>query len=1055
MLSLLSSADAAERLSPPVWQIGEFFVDGGEFTGAAGEEVGYTIAEPARPRSVPIPQKLVGPGAAGCRRLRLTFSVPAGCYGFVRSVKRPGHRVAILGQVFLNGREAASYFTTALPGGDAAGPASRPAEDYQRLAVDRPGSPLVVSPPDYQCVVYPFVCLAEGRQEIVVALDAEINKGLSLELDALAVVPWTLVPRPHSLSEEVPGRVFLDAWGWMGTSWYQRSGPVDMAYFENKLIAESADRGSNYLQVHPSLDQARWSNGGIEARPLLRAIHARDMLVDEHCFPPKSAKPEQPASRARRRAAKAGQTDREDETAKPQRKVLVSPQVILDWFAGTWARLVADVPAHGWTESVDGFEGEALNQIFEAPAQLKRAVDRVWQSNPGLWMSHASFPCGPVWLSEPKYRTPNYLKSPVCLHFLGMSLGPPEGGRVGIVGYDDKMPYLHPFPGCEGLHPSAGKMFLGYQADCRFKGTEIIRRPSRWIGGGSSADWVLKQVDDFFRPRARWPDEPHETAIWWLGEPVETLPQEYRDYIYAITQDPIKHALATTHSHGGIGGFLEQREARLRQQAAAEKADLSEAEWWKLRRREEFPADTHFIQNAYLRLNLSPAHDGGVLQYDLERLGHFDSDGLNVPLTASLLAARGEAADFSQKLEIEQRGGHLAVLTARAQWTAGGGGRITEERRFSIVNDAPYLVLDLARNGSGVSGSVDLALGAEGYDLLLADGKPFDRDAQFTKGSLPKTLHFRHSKGVKPELVIVPLDTGGTSSIRWKAGKSVSLSGPADDQLRLAWVVPTDLYDANAMAELAVALNMLIHTVRLDEKGTDISNPAGVSYVAVARIDEPGRGPYLVRENGWWTVRGAQRSLLGGNQPDYVKVYLPAGGTSRLLPYGLIDGAAKPGYGCQYTVALRDVRGESDEATCKVRVLSVTPFIFAPRVEFARPIAKAELDGRPWHYFEDKLLFLPNLVGDHRIRVTYGQPSEPGLIRTFACVRKTGWNGSVLELEVADPPWSGPLPEDVFYYAFLRAPAGPPKSAHGAELLDPKGDFQLLRFHPGVLRLTW
>jgi hypothetical protein len=1052
-LGSLTTAHGAVALAPPVWQIGEFFADTGEFTGAAGQEVVYAIAEPERKRGVPIPAQLVGSGGSGCRRLRLTFSLPAGSYAFVRGVKRPGSRKAVLGQVFINGREAGCYFTTALPDeGLAATP--RPAADYRKLAVDRPGSPRVVSPPEYQCIVYPFLCLSEGTQDVMLCLDAEINKPLSLELDALAVVPWTIVPRPHSVTEEVPGRVFLDAWGWMGTAWYQRSGPVDMTYFEDKLIAESADRGSNYLQLHPSLDQNPWKNAGIEARPVLRAVHARDMLADEHCFPPKSAKPEQPAARPRReaKAVKADNTENKANPVKPK-KVLVSPQVILDWFEKDWAPLVADAAGHGWQESVDGFEGEALNQIFEGPLQLKRMTDLVWRSNPGLWASHASFPCGPVWLSEPKYRTPNYLKSPVCLHFLGMSLGPPEGGRVGIVGYDDKMPYIHPFPGCEGLHPSAGKMFLGYQADCRLKGTEVIRRPSRWIGGGSSADWVLKQVDDFFRSRARWPDDPHETAIWWLGEPVETLPQEYRDYVYAINQDPIKRALAATHAHGGIGGFFEQHEKELRKQAEAEKADISEAEWWKLRRRAEFPADSHFVQNAYLRLNLLPDRDGGVLQYDLERLAHFDSDGVSIPLTESLLAAQGNATEFTQKFEIEQRGGHLAVLTARVGWKAGVKGRISEERSFSVVNDAPYVTLELTRTATEVTDAVRLALGAEGYDVLRADGKEFRQGAVFSKSSLPSVLELRDSRDIKPELALLVLDAGGTSAVEWTAGKSVTLVGAANDRVRLAWVVPTDLYDQAGLARLPAALKNLVYP--LTPKGGEVSSPHGVSHAVVARIENPGKGPYLVQENGWWTVRGAQRALLGSDQSDYLKVYLPAGQTARVLPYGLIDGAAKPGYGCQYTVALRNMHGESGGASCEARVLSVTPFLFAPRVEFARPIAAVELDGQPWHYFEGTLVFLPNTVGNHRLRVTYGSPIEPGLTRTFACVRKTAWSGSSLQLEASDPPWSGPLPEDVFYYAFLRSPAGAPKSVEGGKLLEKKNDFWLLQFRPGVIRLNW
>jgi hypothetical protein len=1053
--SLAGAAAASEPLRAPIWQLGEFFTDGGEFVGPAAPQAAYDISQPVQlKREVPLPGALVGPGAEGCHAIRLTFTQKQGCYALVRSVRRPAPRAAALCQLFANQRELGCFFTTSLqreprPGG----PETKPADAGQTLSVERPGSVLVGSPPEYQCVAYPFLCLQDGRQEVVLTLAAEANEDLRLDLDALALVQWTVHPRPHSLSEDIPGRVFLDAWGWMGTAWYQRSEPVDTAYFQKNLIDESAIRGANYLQLHPSLDQAPWRNSKIEAQPLLAAIHARDMVTDEHSFPPKAEKPP--------RQARRGQASEDEKEVNPRK--LITPDMVLKWFRQTWIPLVADLPQRGWKESVDGFEGEALNAVFENTGGLKKMTDLLWQSNPGMWVSHASFPCGPVWLSEPKYRTPNYLKSPVCLHFLEFQLGPPEGGRVGFVGYDDKIPVIHPFPDCEGLHPPAGKMFLGYQADCRLKGTEIIRRPSRWIGGGSSADWVLKQVDDFFRWRARWPDDPHETAIWWLGEPTATLPLEDRDYVYAITQDPIKRALAATHAHGGIGGFLDQRKEQLQEQAKKEGADTARAQWWKLRPRSEFPATSHFIQNAYLCLTLFTDRDGGVLQYDLERLAHFDSDGLNLPLTSRLVdtdvsssgPSAGGSKSFRQALEIEQRGGHLAVLRAKAEWTPAAGGRVTEQRRYLLVNDSPYVVMELSRSSSGVSGDIPLALGSDGYELLVADGKEFDRPAAFAKDALPAVLRLRDINGVKPDLVVLMLDKGGTTGIEWRPGGSLNLTGPVNDQLRLAWVVPSDLYGVDDMPRLAAAMTKLVWPVKASITGASLANPYDVPYAAVAQVEDPGNGPYLVQENGWWTVRGAQRSLAKENRYDYVKIYLSKGQSARLLPYGLIEGAAKPGYGCQYTVALRDVHGDESRAACQARVLSVTPFLFAPRVDFAKPVARVKLNGQPWHYFEGSLVFLPNLVGDYGLEVEYGPASVPAITRTFACVRRTAWNGSALDLEVSDPPWAGPLPEDVSYYALVHGPAGPPKEVQGAKLLVKKGEGYLIQYKPGKIRMNW
>ncbi|UCD28122.1 MAG: hypothetical protein JSV03_13655 [Planctomycetota bacterium] len=863
-------------------------------------------------------------------------------------------------------------------------------------------------------------------------MEAKVNIGRRMELDALGLVKWPIMPRPHSLKEDVPGRVFLDAWGWMGTTWYQRKGRADLAYFKRDLIAESFIRGSNYLQLHPALDRIHWNHlDKLQLLELLRDIHAHDMVVDEHCFPPKP------------------------KTAEAE----------LAWFRDTWGKLSANLKEHGWMESVDGFEGEAFNDVFEHTDRLMEMTDLLWRLNPGLWASHASFPCGPEWLSKEKHRPPCYLKSPVCLNFLGFKLGAPEG-RAGFLGYDDKNPVIRPFPGCGGLHPSSGKIYLGYQADCRIKGTEIIRKPSRWIGGGSTPDWVLKQLDDFFRHRGLWPDDPHETAIWWLGEPPENLPLEYRDYVYAISQDPLKHAIAADLAHGGVGGFLDQRKAKLLKQAQDEGVDTSAAQWWKMRPRSKFPHTTRFIQNAYLRLYLKPDQDGGTLQYDWERVAHFDSDSLSLPLTERLIEtqvikeplsgsspnALVDTGSFAQTFNVEKRGGHLAVLKSQTKLLLSSS-KILEEQCYQTVNDAPYLILNINRKLYGTNRAIMLTLGCEGYNHLVADGKHYDKVTTFQQEMLPKVWQLRDTSGFKPDLVVLLLAKGQTSSIEWTPAQSLRLIGPANDQLQIAWVVPTDLYDSNDFVQLASALKSMIHPVSLSKDGSMVRNDTGVPYNAVVRIENPGKGPYMVQEKDWWSVRGAQRSLLGTDQNDYLKVYLPAGSTSRILSYGFIDGIAKPGYGCQYTMALRDLTGNNQEASCTAKVLSVTPFLFAPRVKFAQPIGSVELNGQAWHYFEGQLVFLPNETGTYKLRVHYGNPGHPTLTRTFAHVKKTEWDGKTLQLEVQDPPWAGSVSPDLYYYATVNTLNSTLKTAEDATVAEDRGPQWLIRFRPGIVRL--
>jgi hypothetical protein len=376
-----------------------------------------------------------------------------------------------------------------------------------------------------------------------------------------------------------------------------------------------------------------------------------------------------------------------------------------------------------------------------------------------------------------------------------------------------------------------------------------------------------------------------------------------------------------------------------------------------------------------------------------------------------------------------------------------------EERVYSAVNDAPYFVLDINRTLTGADKTVELALGAEGYNRLVADGQTFDNAIAFQSGSLPRVWQLTDTSGVKPVLAVLLLAEGQTQSIEWTPGESLQLVGPVQDQLKLAWVIPTDLYDSNQLAPLAGALSSLVQTVQVGSAGTTLSNTAGVPYVAAVKITNPGTGPYLVRENNWWSVRGAQRRVQGPDQNDYLKVYLPAGSSSRIVRYGYIDGVAKPGYGCQYAVALRDPAGTTQEASCTVRVLSVTPYLFAPRVEFAHPISRVELDGQPWHYFDGSLVFLPNETGTYQLHVYYGTVDQPALTRTFARVKRATWDGCTMQLEVHDPPWTGVQSPDFHYYGIVNMPNGKLQTVEGATIAEDRGSQWLIRFRPGTVRL--
>lgn len=273
----------------------------------------------------------------------------------------------------------------------------------------------------------------------------------------------------------------------------------------------------------------------------------------------------------------------------------------------------------------------------------------------------------------------------------------------------------------------------------------------------------------------------------------------------------------------------------------------------------------------------------------------------------------------------------------------------------------------------------------------------------------------------------------------------------------------------------------------------------GADPVSVVEIADPEEGPYLVHEHGWWRVRGAQpvadaaderaylqayRAWLDRNEKarpssprfgekfvyhshtadpppqrrtarDLLKVYADHHDV-RVQPWGFIYGTARPGYGCQYTMALADVVGDEKHGSCRVRVTRTTAYLFAPRVEFRQPVAFATLDGEPWHYIDGTMVMLPQRSGEYVLTVTYGRRVLPAITRTAACVKQTrvGEDGDLI-LTLGLPEYVREIPDGLAYHVALRVSNGKvsPRRGSNIKIVRRCGDEVIARAGIGELRI--
>ncbi|MBE7558610.1 hypothetical protein HS125_06585 [bacterium] len=573
-----------------------------------------------------------------------------------------------------------------------------------------------------------------------------------------------------------------------------------------------------------------------------------------------------------------------------------------------------------------------------------------------------------------------------------------------------------------------GFQFWGSQAECR-------SAPAGTFGGLGKPDWILKQLNDQFRARAlargRWNVSP--SALWWINEAEDMCREENRRYVYGTSLDPIRCAvaaqlLATGRDSIGIGEATTAMAIGRRQSPS----------------RFPHPNPTAFIQNNYLRLYHLHDRDATQLCVDPQRLAHYDGDSRAFTLSESLLetllpnGAPLKAA--SVEFDFPEPAGYVAELVARLQLRHGDTLR-TEERRFTVYNDVPYLNVRIHRREGGCTTRLRL----DGYDKIISVARD--------------VFALSDGRGKLPPLAVFLLDRGAGVEVSPRPGFGLEFLGTpgGQDALEIGILLPDGLYTRDDYPELLDYFRKPPERVELDGDGRAIiSNPYGFPLTHLVQVENPSGAPYQVFEYGRWAHRGAHPSLRHAGT-DYLKCYLPAHGTAEIQKYGFLRGVARPGWGCQYTTALSNLHRTGATVSLTVEVKEITSFLFAPRVRFASGVKQARLNGRDWRYFDGSHVFLPNRRGRYQLVVEEGEDAAPRLCQTFACIDAARWDGEALVFEADLPPWSEGVPDDFYFHALVRHAGraltrfwmGP--SACGAR----PGEATVVRFRTGRIALRF
>ncbi len=321
----------------------------------------------------------------------------------------------------------------------------------------------------------------------------------------------------------------------------------------------------------------------------------------------------------------------------------------------------------------------------------------------------------------------------------------------------------------------------------------------------------------------------------------------------------------------------------------------------------------------------------------------------------------------------------------------------------------------------------------------------------------------RAADAAVPDLVVVPLQLSRYERFVLKDGRLQLLSAPEAGMEAKVGFLFASRASSGALCEAALAIFAALdqpHEFDLGSGGeATLVNDLKVAWTRVVHLQQRSSTPYSVRENGWWTWRGAQPVSSGG---DWLRVCQLPADTVQIVGGPLVLLRTRPGPGSQQTLALRDPLPTS----VTVRVLQPCRLV-APSVVMAADFNEVLVDGKPWSWFADRTVFLPDRIGTYRVETrTHRGGLLPHVASTRAVLRRCEYVPGSREL-VLVAEGDGQRPAELPFTAILRGPL--PKGIDNGEIVDDASlrhaDAELraaaaaggvvIRFRSGVTRVLY
>lgn len=330
-----------------------------------------------------------------------------------------------------------------------------------------------------------------------------------------------------------------------------------------------------------------------------------------------------------------------------------------------------------------------------------------------------------------------------------------------------------------------------------------------------------------------------------------------------------------------------------------------------------------------------------------------------------------------------------------------------ESVRLRMLSDQPALVLTWHCEQAVRNLQFERALQLPLHRQLLAYHGSLD--------ALAGPCVLASSEAEVPDLIVLPLAMRGTDRLLFRDGElALHSAGEPNSACSLGlFFAPHGLgMRWRSTAEQALhALHQPLELSLADGALATIADDATLAWTRVLQVPGAPALPYAVRERGLWTWRGVQQV---GEQAFLRVVHTPGdevqirGGPSLWL-------ATRPGPASLHRVGLRDM----DALGARVQVLAESR-IAPPAVTLGAKFDAVFVDGEPWAYHDGQTVYLPDRIGEYRVRArAHGGAAVPSVRATSAPLRACAYDAvaRVLTLVTAYDPRRAP---ELPYVAVLR-----------------------------------